>query len=158
MPGPAKKKDAERRNKPAVTDLRLVKGDGIDPGEPDPEWSPAVAGWWADFWSQRELLLGLGSIDVHLVRRIAGLKQLREEAAAGLKGNPLVMGSQGQPVANPLSRLVLSYDAEIRQLEDRLGLSPRARLNLGVSIAQASKRIEDLFPPAAEGGAKVIDV
>ena len=143
MPGPTRKRDAVRRNEADVVDIRLVKGDGIDPGDPDPDWSPAVAAWWSDFWSQKELLLGLGSIDVHVVRRIAGLKQLREEAVAGLKGNPLVAGSQGQPVANPLSRVVLGYDSEIRQLEDRLGLSPRARLNLGVTFGQAHRSMED---------------
>ena len=92
------------------------------------------------------------------MRRLAGLKQLRLEAEAGLHGNPLVLGSQGQPVANPLARVVLGYDAEIRQLEDRLGLSPRARANLGISVGEAVKKLEDMFGSSAGSGPAVVEL
>ena len=54
------------------------------------------------------------------------------------------MGSQGQPVLNPLGRQLSSSDAESRQLEDRFGLTPMARLRLGVQIGTAARSLDDL--------------
>lgn len=148
MPGPPKKRDSVRSQHdrgPKVVDLRVVAGGAIDPGDPDPEWSQETVEWWLAFWGQSELLMGLGSIDVFLVRRVAQLRELRLQALEHLDGHPMVRGSQGQLVANPLSRVLLGYDAEIRQIEDRLGLSPKARVNLGVTFGQAVKSLEEAW-------------
>ena len=36
------------------------------------------------------------------------------------------------------------FDAEIRSLEDRLGMTPKARLQLGVEFGKAVKTLDDL--------------
>ena len=56
----------------------------------------------------------------------------------------MVIGSQGQAVINPLYSALLKVDAEIRQLEDRIGMSPKSRISLGISIGQAKKSLADL--------------
>ena len=56
----------------------------------------------------------------------------------------LVEGSQGQPRINPLFTTIATMDAEIRQLEDRFGLSPRARLALGIQLGEAHRSLADL--------------
>jgi hypothetical protein len=42
------------------------------------------------------------------------------------------LGSQGQMVLSPWARDLRAIDAEIRQLEDRLGLNTRARVGIGM--------------------------
>ena len=56
----------------------------------------------------------------------------------------MVVGSQGQAVLNPLYSAMLKIDAEIRQMEDRIGLSPKARVSLGIQIGQMKKSLDDL--------------
>jgi hypothetical protein len=43
-----------------------------------------------------------------------------------------------------MGRQMLSLDVEIRQLEDRFGLTPRARLQLGITYGEAKKSLEEL--------------
>ena len=45
---------------------------------------------------------------------------------------------------NPLYNALLKIDAEIRNLEDRIGLNPKARVSLGIQIGQAKKTLSDL--------------
>ncbi len=37
-----------------------------------------------------------------------------------------------------------AYDAEIRQLEDRFGMTPRARLQLGITFSESVRSLEAL--------------
>ena len=75
---------------------------------------------------------------LHLVEQ----GQASVERAA--RRNRLVAGSKEQPVLSPLLGYVLSLDAEIRQLEDRFGLTPRARLQLGVTFGEAHRSLAEL--------------
>lgn len=60
------------------------------------------------------------------------------------KQGRVTTGSQGQVVAHPLLKYMDACDAEIRQLEDRLGLSPRGMAQLGANFAAAKKSLDDL--------------
>ena len=51
---------------------------------------------------------------------------------------------QGQAVLNPLYSAMLKIDAEIRQLEDRLGMNPKSRISLGIQLGQMKKTLADL--------------
>jgi P27 family predicted phage terminase small subunit len=55
-----------------------------------------------------------------------------------------VRGSKGQQVLNPLARAVATFDAEIRALEDRFGLTPQARARLGVVFGEAHRSLEQI--------------
>jgi hypothetical protein len=39
---------------------------------------------------------------------------------------------------------MLKIDAEIRNLEDRIGLNPKARVQLGIQLVSAKKSLSDL--------------
>ena len=114
---------------------------------------PAVTGWlaetkreWAELWSSN-LASRIEPTDHPAVRRLFAWrdKQIRSERRATAlrkvaEREPLVEGSKGQLVANPMWGAADSADAEALQiesrivaLEDRLGLSPKARLALGVT-------------------------
>jgi hypothetical protein len=54
-------------------------------------------------------------------------------------------GSQGQLVLHPLTKYVAQLDGEIRQLEDRFGLNPKARIALGLELTKARRSLDDLM-------------
>jgi len=61
-----------------------------------------------------------------------------------LREEPMTTGSQGQKILNPMYRQRTAVDAEIRQLEDRFGLHPKAGLQLGIVYGEAARSLEEL--------------
>ena len=61
-----------------------------------------------------------------------------------LREEPMSVGSQGQKILNPMYRQRSAVDAEIRQLEDRFGLHPKAGLQLGIVYGEAARSLEEL--------------
>ena len=100
--------------------------------------------WWEDFWNS-DLATAIDTkSDQQAVYRLATLIDERERIFKQAKKDRLVVGSQGQAVLNPLYSAMLKLDAEIRQLEDRIGMNPKSRVSLGIQIGQAKRTLADL--------------
>ena len=100
--------------------------------------------WWNNFWdSDLATAIDIKS-DLPVLERLASLMDERERIFKQAKKDRLVVGSQGQVVLNPLYSALLKIDAEIRNLEDRIGLNPKSRVQLGIQIGQAKKTLADL--------------
>ena len=100
--------------------------------------------WWEDFWNS-DLASAIDTkSDQQAVYRLATLIDERERILKQAKKDRLVVGSQGQAVLNPLYSAMLKIDAEIRQLEDRLGMNPKSRISLGIQLGQMKKTLADL--------------
>lgn len=132
----------EHRIKPKIVDIESYKKREI----------PKLTGrylkntkiWWNNFWeSDLATAIDIKS-DLPVLERLASLMDERERIFKQAKKDRLVVGSQGQVVLNPLYSALLKIDAEIRNLEDRIGLNPKARVSLGISIGQAKKTLADL--------------
>ncbi len=113
---------------------------------PDRGWLAGTTEDWREFWAS-DIARQTKATDRPAVRRLFRLRdqltrtqraatELRREAMK----EPIVDGSMAQKVANPLFRAAeaaaseaLSLEGRVLPLEDRFGLSPRARLNLGLS-------------------------
>lgn len=65
-------------------------------------------------------------------------------ADRAFRKQPFIEGSQGQPVVNPMGGRSLALEPHIRALEDRFGLSPLARLKLGVKFGEAARSLDEL--------------
>ena len=153
MPGPPPKPpDKRQRRRP---DLGVIHG---GPPLEVPDMPPAPRGtrwlrhsreWWERTWSGRDRRAWTGS-DSAVVERLLTLVDERERARRGLTKGRLVPGASGQPVLNPLAGYLAKLDAGIRQLEDRLGLSPRSRLQLGVTLGDAHRLLRDLMTAVDE--------
>ena len=154
--GPSPKPDKARRHRPKtpasrsgshVIDLRRAGAPDI-PEAPDGLLERTQA-WWEAYWTTDVARVVQASSDVPALSRLATLYDERERVFALLRAKkgsgPLVKGSQDQWVANPLYRVLAALDAEIRQLEDRFGLNPRARLSVGLALTQARRELEDLI-------------
>ena len=100
--------------------------------------------WWEDFWNS-DLASAIDTkSDQSAVYRLATLIDERERVYKQAKKDRLVVGSQGQVVLNPLYSAMLKLDAEIRQLEDRIGMNPKSRVSLGIQIGGLKKTLADL--------------
>lgn len=117
---------------------------------PTPGWLRATKESWATHWTGPLVSVYLPATDEAVIRRLFGLRDERERMMRAIRRARLVEGSRGQPRANPLYAQVAAFDAEIRQLEDRVGLSPRSRLALGIQLGRAQASLADLAA-AADG-------
>lgn len=100
--------------------------------------------WWAAYW---ESGIAKATREEHMpvIRRLFIRYDERERAYRAVRAQGRVtQGSQGQLVAHPLLKYIDACDAEIRHLEDRLGLSPKAFAQLGSNFAAAQRSLDDI--------------
>lgn len=149
---PAQRKPASKRQRTNTPELGIVpggrRGDGDVPALPStangPRLLKATQQWWKQVWTSPVASSWEAESDRPVVERLAKLHDDRERAVRSYRKQPLVEGSMGQPVLNPLRSVVAECDKEIRQLEDRLGLSPMARLKLGVTFGEMHRSLDSL--------------
>ena len=132
----------EHRIRPTVVDIGAYKKRDIP--KLKGRYLKITKEWWEDFWNSDLASAVDTKSDQSAVYRLATLIDERERVYKQAKKDRLVVGSQGQVVLNPLYSAMLKLDAEIRQLEDRIGMNPKARVSLGISIGQAKKSLSDL--------------
>ena len=131
----------EHRIRPTVVDIGAYKKRDI----------PKLKGrylkitkiWWEDFWNSDLATTIDHKSDQSAVYRRAILIDERERVYKQAKKDRLVVGSQGQVVLNPLYSAMLKLDAEIRQLEDRIGMNPKSRVSLGIQIGGLKKTLAE---------------
>ena len=99
---------------------------------------------WKRYWNSQLAQVVEPDTDLPAITRLWTIYDLRERAHRAYRRQPMIEGSEGQPVENPAGRAMRSYDAEIRQMEDGLGMTPRARLQLGITFGSAVKPMEEL--------------
>lgn len=144
-PGPMPKADDRKQGRyqrtPAVkasgSDLSLAKY------PPDESWLPSIQNEWASFWIT-DVSQAVAESDIPALYRLFELRNTERIYHEEAKSNPLVLGSQGQDVLNPLLRQADSLRSEIRQLEDRFGLNPAARAKLGLDTSKLKRSLADL--------------
>ena len=84
---------------------------------------------------------------------VCRLFQLYDEEARltrAVRRRRWVPGSTGQPTLSPLHGERRAVRAEIRQLEDRFGLNPKAAAGLGISLGGLKKTMDELNREANE--------
>ena len=156
MPRP--RKPANTRQNRATKDLGKSKpGVGLAPNgvskapsampfEADPKWLMATREDWLALWKS-ELSSEITVTDYPALLRLFGWRdeqrRCRKRASHCRKEaekNPFIEGSKGQPVLNPMfdiaskdESMAIAIEAKVVALEDRLAMSPKARLNIGVT-------------------------
>lgn len=102
-----------------------------------PHWCPAVAEGWAQFWaSPLADPRIITEADKATLIRLFDYRQRLIEALERFDEAPTTIGSQGQEILSIWAAEVHRLEAAIARLEDRFGLTPAARLKLGVSVAR----------------------
>lgn len=143
----SQKKPADRRQGRGTQDagvVRLVSGGSVSVPDAEPSWSLRTVERWREFWGS-PLAGQVESSDVGALSRLFRLyDELERMWDAIEETGRVVAGSQGQVRPNPLFKQVEAFQGEARQLEDRFGLSPKSRLALGISFAEAAESLDRL--------------
>lgn len=82
----------------------------------------------------------------------------RERLWVIVKKAPLVKGSHGQLMANPLSRRIRDLTQDIDRISDRFGMNPMARFRLQFTVSEAGKSANELLRMLTESSVDVPDV
>jgi P27 family predicted phage terminase small subunit len=159
--GPDRKDPDRRQRRNAPASLVPVDDEpDVDLVEvvPEPPTSPAgllktTRDRWAAYWFSPVAKLADPVSDLPALERLYRLYDDLERSHRAVKATGhMIEGSKEQLVMNPLLRHMQTEMAEIRQLEDRFGLSPRARLSLNFTLGQTAKTLADLNSEFVGGG------
>jgi phage terminase small subunit len=156
MPGPLPK-PADRRQRPHRGNARQrqlalpPRRRLAEVPEPLKGWLPLTIERWSDYWQSDVARMVEAQTDGAALMRLFTLYDERERAYRAYRRKRMVPGSQGQPVVNPIWKHAAVMDSEIRQLEDRFGITPQARLRLGVQLGEAVRSLEDMNQALRDG-------
>ncbi|HEX7119134.1 MAG TPA: P27 family phage terminase small subunit [Longimicrobiales bacterium] len=146
MPGPLPKPTDRRQRRNQPKPLRVIPGGLVGRNAP-----PAPAGLlkatrdeWDTFWRSELAQLVQAETDLVALERLFRLRDEERRAMREARKARLVPGSMGQMVLNPLLKYAESLQKEIRALEDRFGMTPKARLALGIAFGEAARSLSDL--------------
>lgn len=76
-------------------------------------------------------------------------------ALAIVKDAPLVQGSMGQPVLNPMHAVVVSREAAMEKCERQLGIGLKNKADLGLTVGQVeltAAHINSMYKGSDQGG------
>jgi P27 family predicted phage terminase small subunit len=117
---------------------------------------------WSAYWNSPASRAADPGADRYRVERWITTVDEYERINAAFKQTRIVKGSTGQPVLNPLSQYLQQLLAEINKAETELGLTPLARMRLGIAYGEAqltalelARALDELGEVAIEPG--VID-
>jgi len=97
---------------------------------------------WADIWSAGHGFYQV-TTDAFVIERYVSMQMRRSKIMATLELDGWTsVGSQGQEILHPLARLLLDIEGKLPALEDRLGLSPEARIRLGLAVAETKSKLD----------------
>lgn len=147
MAVPRAKKPAGRRQRRNATDVGLVVVGGASqasPSVPAKGWLAVTVQRWEAFWGSDIATVAKPDSDMPALTRLFGYYDDLERSARAFAKERFVVGSQGQPRLNPLAAHIATLEGNVRALEDRFGLSPQARLKLGVDFAHAASSLDAL--------------
>jgi hypothetical protein len=140
------KKPTSRRQRRNTPDLGLVVQATPQAALPPAErrWLHVTRERWEAFRSSDLVQVVEPATDTPALLRLFGYYDEIERAIRAVRRKRFVPGSHGQPRLNPATRYVAELEGAVRALEDRFGMTPRARLQLGVDFAAAQRSLREL--------------
>jgi P27 family predicted phage terminase small subunit len=140
------KKPIDKRQNRSTKDLGVLPQIAIDLSAIPAAPAHLTERWvnsWEIFW-RSPFAQVVQPAQMPALERLFSMYDERERMDIYLREEPMISGSQGQKILNPMYRQRTSIDAEIRQLEDRFGLHPKAGLTLGIVYGEAARSLEEL--------------
>jgi hypothetical protein len=98
---------------------------------------------WEGFWRSPVAAAADRVTDLPVIERLFVHYDELDRVGRAFRKQRVIAGRCGETMS-PLFRYYTWLASEIRSCEDRLGLSPRARLSLGVALGEAKRSLHDL--------------
>lgn len=112
--------------------------------EPDDGWSEATVAEWQAWWGSEVARLIEPESETPIVRRLFDLLDQAARFEAAGRAEPMVAGSTGQLVINPLLKHAQGLRDEARRDEAVLGRGPKRRLDLGIKFGDAARSLDEI--------------
>lgn len=146
MPGPPPKPKSQRQNRIKRPELGLVPAKEPSAIVPKPPAGLTTQSRkiWRAYWESQVSNAADQQADMHRLQRWIQYVDEYEKVSKVFRSTRLVKGSMGQPVLNPLSGYLANVEANISRAENEMGLTPLARLRLGITYGQAMLTAEAL--------------
>lgn len=136
-------KAADGRNGHVSSSLVLLPGGRESLPVMPTGWTNTTAASWDAYWT--DTVAGLiQPSEVAIVCRYFEYVDEWNRTMRAFKAQRLVEGSTGQPRLNPLAGFLRELEGVMSALEMRLGLSPKARAQLGIVLGEAKRSLADL--------------
>ena len=124
--------NATRHLELVPTDARVQADDAVP--KPPPGLSAPAKKRWANFWRSKLAAYVDPGSDLHRLERwIEDVDEFDTLRKAYAKER-IVEGSQKQPRLNPIASRLAQLEKQIRDAENDFGMTPAARLKLGISF------------------------
>jgi P27 family predicted phage terminase small subunit len=144
--GPLPKDEGVRQNRRARSNLKLIAQHDPDavfiPDPPDGLDGARLESWRGFFESELSQLVN--GTDLSAVTRLWSYYQQHADLTHIFAKGRMVAGSTGQPRLNPALDGLMKLESAILRLENELGLTPSARLRLGIVFADAHASLDGL--------------
>lgn len=144
-------KPADRRQNRERGDLQVIQGRAptVIPDPPD-DLLPEIEEAWFHYWESEMAQVVTLATDLPGLRRLFRYYDDLERTWALYRAQPEATGSMGQTKISHWAKHAHDTEAIIQRLEDRYGLSPKSRLELGVTYGDAARSLEDLYARATQ--------
>lgn len=101
--------------------------------EPRQEWRDETQASWRAYWASDLALVAL-DVDAPAIARLFAMYDQHARSMEAVSQALVVRGSTGQIRTNPLADHALRLESAIVRLENELGLTPAARVRMGIAI------------------------
>jgi P27 family predicted phage terminase small subunit len=108
-------------------------------------------GAWTAYWASEVAKLAT-EVDLPAVRRLFRYYDQHARAMDIAVKMPAVKGSTGQVKVSPFAGQALKLEEKILRLENELGLTPMARMRLGIATGEAAASLAEMNRLFAAGG------
>lgn len=100
---------------------------------------PQTCEKWEAYWHSpvAQIALESGGLDLAGLHRWIINVEEWHRATRAFRSKRIVPGSTGQPTLNPLASWIASREAAIAAAEQQYGMTPMARLKLGIAVGEA---------------------
>lgn len=114
-----------------------------DPPPCPDSWAESTVGEWAEFW-RSDVGRIAAETDIPAVRRMFNYRDMSDRLMDAFAEKPTVLGSTRQEKVNPALDKMLKLAPLIAMLEQQFGLTPKARLGLGLDVANVADRLDSI--------------
>lgn len=136
-------------------DLGVVPGADLVRPEPPEDLCPEARSQWDAFWDSAAASIQTNADRGVVLRWIDAVdRYLRTLGDADKR--PIVKGSTGQPIENPLYKIAAAALATVERAEKQLGIGALNRAGLGIAVIAEARSLQDMnsrYGGGVDGGA-----